>query len=167
MTVVHVASIAPQNTSSLWDARARGLLCHQALALAARSDAWSRVRAEGAAAAVLPPDLSVVHRSALLTFLVTALGTYALHFRRQGWRFEDAEVVVGGEAALDLLWRRGSRWFADEVKSSLTFVPDWAPRAREQARTQLAAGRRQFGRGFEGVRVVAIADPPASFWERP
>jgi hypothetical protein len=87
---------------------------------------------------MLPAGLAPVHRQALLPFVVPMAASYLRHFKRPGWRFLGSEVIVG-DVALDLLWQRGSRLEADEVKSSASTPTLW----RAAAEAQLDPG---FGR---------------------
>jgi hypothetical protein len=66
--------------------------------------------------------------------------------------------------SLDLLWQRGQRLEADEVKSSVLQPGAFMPAAQEQALEQARAAREHFGPGFAGVRIAALAMPPASVW---
>lgn len=147
----------------VWAPEVRGSLCHQLLARLCERGITDPHEIEPVARSVLPPRLAVVHRQALLSFLVPMAGSYLRHFARPDWQFMGSEVIVG-PVALDLLWRRGERIEADEVKSCASHTEGWLSAAEAQAREQAIAAREHFGPKFAGVRIVALAIPPASVW---
>lgn len=147
----------------VWAPEVRGILCHRLIARLCERGISDRHAIEPYARALLPSGLARAHQQALLSFLVPLAGVYLTRFLRPGWQFSGSEVIVG-RVALDLLWERSGRQQADEIKSSVSVTPGWREGAVEQARTQAAAAREQYGRAFEGVRVVALALPHETFW---
>ena len=147
----------------VWAPEVRGSLCHQLIAELCDRAITDPHEIEPLARSVLPPRLAVVRRQALLSFLVPMAGSYLRHFARPDWRFMGSEIIVGS-VALDLLWQRGERLEADEVKSCASGAEGWLPAAEAQAREQALACRVHFGSRFAGVRVVALAIPSTSVW---
>jgi hypothetical protein len=147
----------------VWAPEVRGSLCHRLIAELCERGVTDPHEIEPVARTVLPPRLAVAHRQALLSFLVGMAGSYLSHFARPGWRFLGSEVIVG-DVALDLLWQRGERLKADEVKSCASQREGWLAAAEAQARAQVREARTHFGSQFAGVRVVALAFPNASVW---
>lgn len=147
----------------VWAPEVRGSLCHQLIARLCEQGITDPHEIEPVARSVLPWPLAVVHRQALLSFLVPMAGSYLRHFARPDWRFMGSEVIVG-PVALDLLWQRGERIEADEVKSCASQTEGWLLAAEAQAREQAIAAGEHFGPKFAGVRIVALAIPPASVW---
>jgi hypothetical protein len=147
----------------VWAPEVRGTLCHRLIAELCERGIIDPHGIEPRARAVLPRGLARVHEQALLSFLVPMAGSYLARSARAGWQFEGSEVIVGG-VALDLLWKRGGRLQADEVKSCASVAITWRERAAAQARTQACAARSHYGPAFEGVRVVALAVPDDGFW---
>ncbi len=147
----------------VWAPDVRGSLCHRLIAELCARDITDPSAIEGFARGLLPPHLAAVHRQALLSFLVPMAASYLRHFARPGWTLLGSEVIVNG-VALDLLWQRAERLEADEVKSSASQPQAFMPAAQEQALAQAHAARDHFGPEFAGVRIVALAMPPASVW---
>jgi hypothetical protein len=147
----------------VWAPEVRGALCHSLIAELCAREITDPSAIEGFARGLLPPRLAVVHRQALLSFLVPMAASYLRHFARPGWRFVGSEVIVG-DVALDLLWQRAGHLEADEVKSSASQSQAFMSAAQEQALAQAHAARGHFGPEFAGVRIVALAKPPASVW---
>lgn len=106
--------------------------------------------------------LGVPNRQAFRARVLSQTAVYFDRFARPGWRLVGAEVVVGGDVALDLLWERGARLQADEIKTGRLRLVD-RPVLQAQCRAQLQAGREEFGEGFEAVRAVVLARPDWSF----
>jgi hypothetical protein len=156
MSGAGIADERRRYSGRVWAPEVRGTLCHRVIAeLCARGTTDPR-SIETVAAAMLPVGLAPVHRQALMTFVVPMAASYVRHFRRSGWRFLGSEVIVG-DVALDLLWQRGNRLEADEVKSSASTPTLWRAGAEAQAAAQARAARRHFGSGFSGVRIVGLA----------
>lgn len=147
---------ALQRAGLVWAPEVRGVLCHRLIAELCAREITEPHAIEALAAGLLPPRLAAVHRQALLSFVVPMAASYLRHFARPGWRFLGAEVIVG-DVALDLLWQRGGRLEADEVKSSASQPAAWRPAAEAQALAQASAARKHFGSPFAGVRIVALA----------
>jgi len=154
---------ALDRAAMVWAPEVRGTLCHRLIAELCAREVTDPHAIESHARALLPDGLAVVHRRALLSFIVPMAASYLAHFSRAGWRFEGSEVIVG-DVALDLLWRRDGRLQADEVKSSASTAASWQAQAALQAKGQARAARAHYGQAFEGVRVVALAVPDAAFW---
>jgi hypothetical protein len=140
----------------VWAPEVRGALCHRLIAELCVRELTETGSIEVLAATMLPVGLAPVHRQALLAFIVPMAASYLRHFSRPGWRFLGSEVIVG-DVALDLLWQRGSRLEADEVKSSASAPTLWRAAAEAQAAAQACAARRHFGDAFAGVRIAALA----------
>lgn len=140
----------------VWAPEVRGTLCHRLIAEICAREITEIRSIETVAVAILPARLAPVHRQALLAFVVPMAASYLRHFSRPGWRFLGSEVIVG-DVALDLLWRRGSRLEADEVKSSASAPTLWRAAAEAQAAAQASCARRHFGGAFAGVRIAALA----------
>ena len=147
----------------MWAPHERGRLCHLLISELCAKRASDPHAVETVARGLLPPTLSPVHRQALLSFIVPMGASYLRHYARPGWRFLGSEVIVG-DVALDLLWQRGSRLEADEVKSSAAQPAEWMPAAEAQARAQVQAARAHYGSAFAGVRVVALALADSGVW---
>jgi hypothetical protein len=156
MSEAAIARREQRRAGLVWAPEVRGALCHRLIAEICAREITDTHSIEALAAAMLPTRLALVHRQALLTFLVPMAGSYLRHFSRPGWRFLGSEVIVGS-VALDLLWQQGSRMEADEVKSSASIPTLWRAAAQAQAAAQARAGRRHFGEVFAGVRVAALA----------
>jgi hypothetical protein len=149
--------------SWVWAPDVRGTLCHRLIAeLCARRQSDPR-SIEPLARELLAPTLPVVHRQALLSFIVPMAASYLRHYGRPGWQFLGSEVIVD-DVALDLLWQRRDRLEADEIKSSAAEPAQWLPAAEAQARAQADAARAHFGECFAGVRVVGLAVADTSVW---
>lgn len=140
----------------VWAPEVRGALCHRLIAELCTREITDIPSIEALALTMLPERLAPVHRQALLAFVLPMGASYLRHFSRPGWRFLGSEVIVGN-VALDLLWQRGSRLEADEVKSSASEPTLWRAAAEAQAAAQVRAGRRHFGTDFAGVRIAALA----------
>lgn len=156
MSEAAIARREKRSTGLVWAPEFRGALCHTLIAEICAREITDPRSIEELATAMLPAGLAPVHRQALLTFLVPMTASYLRHFSRPGWRFLGSEVIVG-DVALDLLWQRGSRLEADEVKSSASTPTQWRAAAQAQAAAQARAGRRHFGGTFAGVRIAALA----------
>jgi hypothetical protein len=156
MSEAAIAGRDQRRTGRVWAPEVRGALCHCLIAEICASDITKTSSIEALAAAMLPAGLAPVHRQALLAFVVPMAASYLRHFSRPGWRFLGSEVIVG-DVALDLLWQRGSRLEADEVKSSASAPALWRAVAEAQAAAQARAGRQHFGGAFAGVRITALA----------
>jgi hypothetical protein len=151
-----VAHAQQSHAEMVWAPEVRGALCHRLIAELCAHEITMTGSIEPFAAAVLPAELAPVHRQALLAFVVPMAASYLRHFSRPGWQFLGSEVIVG-EVALDLLWQRGSRLEADEVKSSASAPTLGRAAAEVQAATQARCGRRHFGDAFAGVRITVLA----------
>ncbi len=156
MSEAAIARKEQRRAGRVWAPEVRGALCHRLIAEICAREITEPRSIETLAAAMLPARLAPVHRQALLAFVVPMAASYLRHFRRPGWRFLGSEVIVG-DVALDLLWQRGSRLEADEVKSSASAPTLWRAAAEAQAAAQARAARRHFGGAFAGVRIAALA----------
>lgn len=107
----------------------------------------------------LPP----VYRQSMNQRVVTASAAYFRLFPRRGWEFVGSEINVG-EVRLDLLWRRGDVFQADELKSGSVAIEAGSGVVLDQAKAQFRAGRNEFGSAFEAVRVVLLMHPNKSYY---
>jgi hypothetical protein len=156
MSEAAIARRDQRRAAAVWAPEVRGALCHELIALMCARKITAPRSIETLAATVIPEGLAPVHRQALLSFVVPMAASYARRFARPGWRFMGSEVIVG-DVALDLLWQRGDRLEADEVKSSASTPTWWRAAAEAQAAAQARAGRLHFGSTFAGVRIAALA----------
>lgn len=156
MSGAAIARRERRSTGLVWAPEVRGALCHTLIAEICAREITDPRSIEALAGTVLPAGLAPVHRQALLTFLVPMASSYLRHFSRPGWQFLGSEVIIA-DVALDLLWQRGSRLEADEVKSSASTPTLWRAAAEAQATAQARAGRQRFGDTFAGVRIAGLA----------
>jgi hypothetical protein len=141
-------------------------MIHELVAELARTrDSLDRDHAVGEARRVLrrwEGDRALVYRQAVRMRVITAACVYFGEFSRRGWRLLGAQAIVGG-SEFDLIWQRGERLEADELKTGRFGEAEQAA-ARVQAERQALAGRAFYGSGFAGVRVVSLSAPAQSFW---
>ena len=162
MSEATIARKEQRRTGRAWAPEVRGALCHRLIAEICAREITEPRSIETLAATMLPAGLAPVHRQALLAFVVPMAASYLRHFSRPGWRFLGSEVIVG-DVALDLLWQRGSRLEADEVKSSASTPTLWRAAAQRAGRRPGArAPTQHFGDAFAGVRITALASASRS-----
>jgi len=66
------------------------------------------------------------------------------------------------DVRLDIVWQRGAKFEADELKSGISGGRSRRPAAIAQAKAELRAGQQVFGAAFRGIRIVVLVDPAAS-----
>ena len=152
----------------VYDGRYIGLAIHQFVALLLNlTGKLTPARVLALAAEHDAVQGATAYRQAAIQRLATAACVYVRLFHPgPQWTLVGAEQPAG-RVRFDLLWRRGDELFADELKTgpSAALIDELA--IRKQAAKQLAAGRRHYGNGFVGVRVLLLAEPKRSYWLRP
>jgi hypothetical protein len=147
-------SPAPEKVPT-WSSALIGTLVHEAIQWCALKEDHARPDAsDRSVTAVVPNHLAPMHalmvRQRVHQDVLTWLERYD---RRPTWKPLGAEVHVG-DVRVDLLWQDASgRIAADEMKTGWITTP-----ARNQLAAIDAAGRGLYGRLWEGVRLIDLAE---------
>lgn len=136
-----------------WSGRLAGAIAHQAIALAVlEHHPGAPVDGVRWARPVIPEGLAPTHRLMLERRAAAAAATYLFEFDpRPSWEPLGVEVTIA-DVRLDLLFRRGAKVRADEIKTGRLNRGAYV-----QAEIQAQRGREAFGASFAGVRLISLA----------
>jgi hypothetical protein len=148
------------------DGRTLGQAAHQVIGEMVRAGVFRPSPLELRAHVARHPLVShpqLVYRQAGKQRVLTATAVYFRYFAPElEWSLEGLELTHGS-SRFDLVWRTGSGFLIDEIKS--TRIQDRFDRDKveEQVARARANGLDLYGEGFVGVRLCMLSAPTRSY----